>query len=407
MAHASPRRLRPLAANLALAACSLALVLLALEGVARLARERRGGGKEEATLDRYSEHDPVLGWRKRPGARATYHRREYQVEVAINSLGLRDPERPYSAPPGTFRVLALGDSFLEGYSVPLGSTVTQVLERSLSAPGCPVEVLNGGTSAYSTDQEYLFYREEAHAFGARVVALFFYYNDVYFNTTGSYFGSPKPRLVFKDGRPELRRPVPEPEPAEQAAQEEPEAPASGSALFAWLRERLMRGAPRSYDALARLGLWGPIRVVPPRMELKVYKRKPVAEIEAAWLATGKILEALRDEVAAHGARLVVVYVPSRMEVSDRDWELTRIRYGLDDKWDRGLVRERLEGIAGEEGLPFLDLTPALRRAQGGFSGPYYVYDGHWNALGHRVAAGELRELLRRLGTLPACVAPAS
>jgi hypothetical protein len=392
---------RPALGNLALAALSVGLVLVGLEAFLRAARGRQGAGKEEATLDRYSEHDPVLGWRKTPGARATYNRREYRVEVAINSLGLRDRERTLQTPPGTFRLLALGDSFVEAYSVPLEATVTQVLERTLAGPGCAVEVINGGTSAYSTDQEYLFYREEGYRYGPQVVALFFYYNDVYFNTVGSYFGSPKPRLSFKGPRPEPRREVGEPEPAE-ARPAEPVPRHSGSALFAWVRERLLRGAPRAYDALARVGIWDPIRVVPPRVELKVYKRKPTPEIEGAWEATRRILEALRDEVASHGARLVVVYVPSRMEVSDRDWELTRIRYGMDEKWERGLVVERLGGIAGPAGIPLLDLTPALRREDGAFAGPYYRHDGHWNALGHRVAASELEAFLQRLELLPAC-----
>ena len=400
-------RLRGALGNLALAVFSVVLVLLALEGALRVARKRQGSGKEEATLDRYSQRDPVLGWRKRPGARATYNRREYRVEVVINSLGLRDPERGYEAAPGTFRVLALGDSFVEGYTVPLPSTTTQVLEKSLASPGCPVEVVNGATSAYSTDQEYLFYREEGFRYGPKVVILFFYYNDVYFNTVGSYFGSPKPRLSFRGPRPEPRREVAEPDPLETRPAEL-EAPPSGSALFAWVRERLVRGAPRTYGALARLGLWEPIREVPPRTEMKVYKRKPTPEIEKGWELTRRILEALSDEAASHGARLVVVYVPSRLEVRDADWELTRIQYGLDEKWDRGLVLERLGGIAGAAGIPLLDLTPALRREErGALGGPYYRYDGHWNALGHRVAARELRAFLGGLKVLPPCVEPAT
>jgi hypothetical protein len=399
-------RIRSVLANLAVAAISVALVLLSLETALRLSGSRGGSGKEEATLDRYSEHDPLLGWKKRPGARATYNRREYRVEVAINSLGLRDRERTYLASPGTSRILALGDSFLEGYSVPLDDSVTQVLEKSLARPGCPVEVLNGGTSAYSTDQEYLFYREEGCRYGPQLVTLFFYYNDVYFNTRGSYFGNPKPRLSFRGPRPEPRREVERPEPAEDRGPE-PEPPPSGSVLFAWVRDRLMRGAPTAYNRLARTGIWEPIRVVPPRVELKVYKRKPTPEIELAWEVTRKILEALRDEVSGHGARLVLVYVPSRMEVNDRDWELTRIRYGLDEKWERGLVLERLRSIAVGAGLPLLDLTPALRLEDHGLrGGPYYRYDGHWNALGHRTAAGELKTFLDRLRLLPTC-APAA
>ena len=184
-------RLRAVLGNLAVAALSVILVLLALEGALRVVRKRQGSGKEEATLGRYSEHDPVLGWRKRPGARATYNRREYRVEIVINSRGLRDPERGYAAAPETFRVLALGDSFVEGYMVPLASTATQVLEKSLRVarlpgrgpqrrhlglqhrPGVPVLPGRG-----------LPLRAEGRG-------LFFYYNDVYFNSVGSVLRQPQ------------------------------------------------------------------------------------------------------------------------------------------------------------------------------------------------------------------------
>ena len=99
-------RLRALLANAGLAFASIAVVLAVLEGVARLSERSRGGGKERDEASRYIEHDPRLGWRKKPGARVLFDRREYAVEVAVNSTGLRDPERSYAAGPGTFRILA-------------------------------------------------------------------------------------------------------------------------------------------------------------------------------------------------------------------------------------------------------------------------------------------------------------
>jgi hypothetical protein len=127
-------------------------------------------------------------------------------------------------------------------------------------------------------------------------------------------------------------------------------------------------------------------------------------VEQAWDKTAAILETLRQRVEAGGARLLVVYVPSRMEVSDRDWELTRLTYGLDDsEWDRSRVRERLRALGVASRFATLDLTGALRRADRGLlGGPYYVYDGHWNALGHRIAAREVAAFLNAQGWLPAC-----
>ena len=395
------KRAIDVAGKLGLAAASIGLTLLALEAFARL-QAPRGRGKEERTIALYTEHDPLLGWRKRPGARATFHRREYTVEVQINSHGLRDVERDYES--NAFRLLALGDSFVEGYSVPLEATVTRVLEASLSRPDCPIEALNGGSAGWSTDQELLFYRSEGVRYGPKIVALFFYFNDVLYNDCDVYFGSPKPRLaVAPDGRLKLTG-VPVPSPPTRAGEEppgEPE-PERGSALLSFTARRLRIGAPRVFNRLAVLGLWRPVRSIPVLDELLVYKRRPPPKIRAAWRTTSAILHGLAREVREHGARLVVVYVPCRMEINDRDWELTQLKFGIDpDHWDRGAVIASLrEALAPD--VPLLDLTPALRRVEGFFSGPYYVDDGHWNPLGHQVAAAELESFLRREAWLPAC-----
>src|SRR3977135_174662 len=150
-------RLRPVAINLGLSIAVLAVILVVMEGVARVFIGGRGGGKEQHEYGQYQVHDPVLGWRNKPNARVFFHRREYDVELRTNAQGLRDPERSYDG--AAFRVLALGDSFLEGYSVPFEASVTHLVEERLAGPGCPIEVINGGVANYSTDQEYLAYRQ--------------------------------------------------------------------------------------------------------------------------------------------------------------------------------------------------------------------------------------------------------
>jgi hypothetical protein len=391
------------AGNLLLALVSTAMGLLILEGLARLELRYRGGGKEEGEAALYMESDPVLGWRKRPGARVTYSRREYRVDVKINSLGQRDPERCYQKPAHVFRVLALGDSFIEGYSVPLEETVTQRLEARLSAPGCPVEVLNAGTAAYGTDQEYLFYRTDGRRYAPDVVLVFFYFNDLIANTVSRSYGAPKPRLVSRDGDlVQANYPLP-PLPKRPRPEEQDSTDVEGSAAFAFLQERLLFGAPRTYNALARLGLWEPIGGDQEEPSMRVFKRRRQAPVEAAWDITDSILRALSKAAADDRARFAVVYVPSRMEVDDRDWELTRLRFEWNQAWDRGLVAERLAELAAHAGFPLLDLTEPLRAAErDSRSATYYLHDGHWNGRGHATAATAVLAFLRARGWLPAC-----
>jgi lysophospholipase L1-like esterase len=393
--------------NLLLAAASLLVGLLSLEAAARLLLRRGGQVSEAETRRGLLEHDPLLGWRKRPGARVTYRRPEYVVEVAVNREGLRDPERSPAAPPGVLRILALGDSFVEGYSVPLPATVTQVMEAELREQGCRAEVVNGATQGYSTDQEYLFYRSLGVRYSARIVVLFFYYNDVWYNTRDVSFGQPKPLLLPLDGTL-----VPRLDPVPATPAQPPPSDGSGatasqggrSVLLEWTRERLMQGAPRAHDALAALGLWPAIAAAPPFPELGVFRDPPSPEIKGAWDATARILEALEREARGQGARLLLAYVPSRMEVRDSDWELTRRRYRLGQgRWNPGAAAARLAQISGEAGIPLVDLTPALRRVERGiFGGPYYREDLHWNRTGHRVAAQELVAFLRNQRWAPEC-----
>jgi len=45
--------------------------------------------------------------------------------------------------------------------------------------------------------------------------------------------------------------------------------------------------------------------------------------------------------------------------------------------------------AREAGVPFLDLTPALRAVAEGGRLPWFPYDTHWNAAGQRAACDAL------------------
>jgi lysophospholipase L1-like esterase len=388
--------------RLALLSLSLLFALGIAEGVARVLRASQSGGKEGGEDARYNEYDPLLGWHKKKNASATYRRREYTVDVRINSQGLRDPERSVEPAPGVFRVLALGDSFVEGYTVDLPLTVTQRLEARLKESGCPSEVINGATQAYSTDQEYLFYRSEGARYQPSLVLLFFYWNDVIYSDRQDYFGTPKP--VFEMGGGELRLhryPV-----KEKPKESSPKGTASaeegqGSALLELLRERLWVGAPDVHDALARFGFWNPIPKSTPRLEMLVYDRRDLAPVEDAWEKVGAIVSALKTDVIAHGSTLALVYIPARMEIQEASWNVTRKLYRLkEDAWNLDKVRHKVEALGASLQVPLIDLVPDLKAADQPFKPAYFTFDGHWNARGHDVAAGAVFDWMKRTRSLP-------
>jgi hypothetical protein len=92
-------------------------------------------------------------------------------------------------------VLALGDSFVLGYTVDRKDLFVDELEKVWQAEGRNVDVINAGTEGWSTDQEVLWLDLQGKAFQPDVVLLFPYENDLYWNAKARYGRYPKPRFT--------------------------------------------------------------------------------------------------------------------------------------------------------------------------------------------------------------------
>ncbi|HKB15749.1 MAG TPA: hypothetical protein VKF62_06775, partial [Planctomycetota bacterium] len=65
----------------------------------------------------FLEHDPALGWKLRSGLRLERREARYASVETVNEMGFRTPLVPFEKPPGLRRVVLLGDSHTEGYTV--------------------------------------------------------------------------------------------------------------------------------------------------------------------------------------------------------------------------------------------------------------------------------------------------
>jgi len=103
------------------------------------------------------------------------HTKEGFSEGYFNSHGFRDYERTYEKPPGVFRILVLGDSYIEALQVQLEESFTAPLEKTLNAHGSSIrfEVLGLGQSGFGTAQEYLWYLNFGVAYDPDLVILAF------------------------------------------------------------------------------------------------------------------------------------------------------------------------------------------------------------------------------------------
>lgn len=144
------RRLRPIAINLALASASLGVALLLAEGAVRWV------APQQLILIRPDLWEPAdtVGWLHRPNVDIRINTGEGTVSVYTDAEGFRvGSAGPVHA---DFRVLLLGDSFVEALQVEYEESLGGLLEASLpTLVGAPVAVRNAGVGGWDPDQYVL------------------------------------------------------------------------------------------------------------------------------------------------------------------------------------------------------------------------------------------------------------
>jgi len=374
------------------------------------------------TLRGYSgEHslrmpDEVRGWVLAPDATSFQRTRDYGVLVRTNSQGLRDREHGLEPPPGVFRILVLGDSFMEAYQVPLEDSLPRRLEQRLGDRG--VEVLNLGVGGYGTAQELLALEDPGLRYRPRLVVLAFYAaNDVQNNSRAieaGLFGEDAPTTF---SRPYARaRDLDAPlewTPPDRARMEplvrrwhersstldalrRSLQPAMLAHLFeqAWARVASDLGERQAYDPELLLGRPFLSRLSPDAERLW----------DEAWLATQRLLVETDRVARDAGARLVVLLVPADFQVVPGAQAAVRAAYP-DAPFDPQRIDRELAAFLVERGIPFLDPTAEFVRVQAEGRPLFYALeDRHWNAAGHALAAQLLADFLVGRGLVPETVA---
>jgi hypothetical protein len=152
------------------------------------------------TQVRFPRHVVEAPWGIRynePGSSYWHTSADICVQFRINAQGMRaDEDFAYDKPPGTKRVLCLGDSYTIGYEVEAEQCFANLLADHLneSDDAC-VQVLNAGVSGFGNAEEAIYLERELLKYKPDAVVVSFFINDLDDNVRSGLFDVAAGQLV--------------------------------------------------------------------------------------------------------------------------------------------------------------------------------------------------------------------
>jgi lysophospholipase L1-like esterase len=301
-------------------------------------------------------------------------------QIVTNSAGMRDREHDLTKPSGVYRILVLGDSFMEANQVKFEDAFASVLEQRLKeGVRRPVEVINASVSGWGTDDELAYFVREGIRYRPDLILVAMtLHNDVNDNLLEEHH-------EFRSGRIE-QRPVTLMPWDSFAILKVKEWMASHSHLY----QMAYRAARADWVSTEARSLESHVG--------SLLRRLPDDRILAGWEMTKQLLQKMRQAADAINAPVVVMLLPLAVQVYPETAEDFLASNDL-KQTDIDLFKPQatMKVIAEAIGVSTIDLFPALSDAKEKCQCALFVQDGHWNRLGHQIAAEEAARNLMRAG----------
>jgi len=357
----------------------------------------------------FHEPHPTRGWTLLPNATGRQQELDFNVEVSINSKGVRGPEIDYARTPGVYRILIVSDSAMFGSGLVYEDTVPARLVRLLEPT--EVEIVNLSVAAYSNVQEYVLFMEEGLRYRPDLVLFGFAPgNDLQTNY------EPLQRLFQKSQRrPFARldsqgRLVVDYRYAEQAVRRAAESTGPGSVARFFkdlVLVRLTKAAVQKFEGDKRVD--PNIFLGPPYMkdfvetDVSGMSRSDYERLwSEAWQVTEAVIREIQAESERMGARFALFVATSKLQ-GDPEMQARVAEAYPEVALDVGRIDREMAALADRIGAPFLPLLPAMQAAVAEAEVPLFFgfADEHWTAAGSAIIAQALADGLRAEGLVPA------
>ncbi len=294
---------------------------------------------------------------------------EWDYEIRINSDGFRNDRTIAQLPASS--ILVLGDSFTEGYGVALEDSFPARLEALLKQDGRDNAVYNAGHTDTNPTYYGLLYDNKFREVTAieRVIVGFYIGND-FLRSPGPYDAYLQVGNEFGGGFVYRLKTF----------------LATNSMTYA-TGNYILKNNRSIHTFCQSLGLcadmWRPE---------ELYTQDFV---DKAVPLTTAYLRRFANRVSASDKKLLVVLIPPREQVDDKQWARAIEQLGPAADSFRFAAAKQLGEALEREGIKTLDLTkPVLRHYRSGAAPLYFTHDGHWNPAGHDLAAREIFKIVK-------------
>lgn len=314
----------------------------------------------------------------------------YDNIVTFNGKGMRGPEPSYDKPDDVYRILVIGDSFVEAVQVDYEKTFYYLLQEQLKTHTTnkhKFEVIALGRVGWGTLQEYLYYINEGYKFHADQVILSFYINDVADNFPSFFYpdiNNTNYEYSFDGDNVSI-------------------TDRNQQALAPNVARRLYNGLPGILQGtnlarlLVRLGDPSPQVVTPGGVmthihpQFYIYVKNPQLEGYAeGWRRTKWALTHFAQAVQKNGGHFAVVsiFIGDEMIKNVSGWFPDLVKGW---QWDSDLPDEKLAEILQGQPTTLIRTRPHYEEYAKQVGGEVYKLlflpeDGHFNVVGHKVTA---------------------
>ncbi len=345
--------------------------------------------------------DRLLGWRGKSNLTRNVNMHGYRHKVARNSQGMHDREYTLDKKPDVFRILILGDSYIEAIGVEEHETSQAILEKILNdrVSDIQFEVISAGIHAWSPNQELMYYRSEGQFFEPDLVLAFWVpANDLtnmlpyqILTVEGTHCFSPYFAVCNGQFDPAPYFPVPGIEPTWKTC--------STNTKFLTTQLNRLYNHSRLYQRLSDLLIERENHLdFQRRFAPWVIADSSDETLNYAYQLTGHIYQQLATEANQNGAATAFVIVPFNQAVYSQVYpevaESLKQNFANFDDADPNLPNTTFTTLMQNQKLKVFDMQPHfVNYIKETGKDLHWPGDIHWNKAGNRLAAETVAEWL--------------